>query len=330
MLAILLVCLCVAPSLGAVSRVNLTESGPEVSRIAYGTLHLGEAQNINQVLALIENALSLGITTFDLSDVYGNPYEANMKLFGQAINMKPGLRKEIQIIAKMDVWAGGYDTSKAHLETVMADYLRILQTEYIDIVLLHRQDYLMDAGEVAQVFQGWKNSGKALYVGLSNHDQDAFMNLESRGVDLVTNEIELSVWAPQTLCPPGSGSISGDSYFTNSGLVDYHYRNNVSVLAWGPLGGDPYGGPNRLFKKTGARQTQVLNALKAAKGQLGEDDEGVVALAWLLRHPAKIVPILGTMNLERMTNQTRAEAVAAKMTTSLWYQIARSIGVPLP
>jgi len=111
--------------------------------------------------------------------------------------------------------------------------------------------------------------------------------------------------------------------------VDFHYRLNTSVLAWGPLGGDPYGGINRLFKMTGTRQTQVRRALQSASLTLN-DDEDVIALAWLLRHPAKIVPILGTMDPSRMTNQTRAEAVAQKMTRKQWYDIARAIGVPIP
>jgi len=329
MLALLLVFSLVVPSFCLVSRLNLTDSGPEVSRIAYGTLHLGEAQTAQSALALIEHALSLGITTFDLSDVYGHPYEANLKLFGQAINLKPGLRKQMQIVAKMDVALGaGYDTSREHLEAVLSDYLQFLQTDYLDLLLLHRQDYLMDAAEVSQVFYEWKAAGKVLFFGTSNFDQNSFLNLNSR-IPLVTNEIEISVWAPETLCPVGSGPISGDTYFTNNGLLDFHYRLNQSVLAWGPLGGNPYGGQNRLFIQTGTRQTKVLNALEVASQQLGAEQD-VVALAWLLRHPAKIVPIIGTVNIERMTNQTRAEAVAQQMTAKIWYQIAQGVSGPIP
>jgi len=146
---------------------------------------------------------------------------------------------------------------------------------------------------------------------------------------LVTNEIETSVWAPETISPVGSGNISGDKYFTNSGLVDFHYRHNTSVLGYGPLGGDPYGGSNRLFGQSGTRQTTIRNAL----GQVGRDlgaEEDVVALAWVLRHPANIVPIIGTINITRMTNQSRAELVAKQMSRSQWYTIARAAGVPLP
>jgi len=327
MLSLLLVwCLCTVPTLSLVSRLNLTDGGPEFSRIAYGSLHLAEAQTPEKALALIENALSLGITTFDLSDVYGGN-EKCLKLFGQAINMKPGLRSKIEIIAKMDVF-NGYDTSREHLSQIMSDYLNYLQTDFVDLLLLHRQDYLMDVAEVSQLFLEWKAAGKVRFFGASNHDQNSFLNLNAR-VPLVTNEVEVSVWAPETICPLGSGPVSTNTYFTNNGLVDFHYRLNSSVLAWGPLGGDPYGGINRLFKMTGTRQTQVRTALQAA-GQALNDEEDVIALAWILRHPAKIIPILGTMNPERMVNQTRAEAVAQKMTRKQWYDVARAIGVPLP
>jgi len=319
-------CLCTVPTLSLVSRIKLSDSGPEVSRIAYGTLHLAEAQTPEKALVLIEQALSLGITTFDLSDVYGGN-EKCLILFGQAINLKPGLRAKMEIIAKMDVF-NGYDTSTEHLNQIMADYLNYLKTDYVDLFLLHRQDYLMDVAEVSQLFLEWKKDGKVRFFGTSNHDQNSFLNLSAR-VPLVTNEIEVSVWAPETISPLGSGPISPNTYLTNNGLVDFHYRLNSSVLAWGSLGGDPYGGVNRLFKMTGTRQTKVLNALQAAGKELN-DEEDVIALAWILRHPAKIVPIIGTMDVTRMVNQSRAEAVALKMTRKQWYDVARAIGVPLP
>jgi len=312
----------------AVSRINLTNSGPEVSRIIYGTLHLGEIGSPQNVLVVLEKALSLGITTFDLSDVYGSHYEANVALFGEAINLKPGLRQQIQIIAKMNVHAG-YDSSKEHLEQVFSDYLNLLHTDYVDLVLLHRQDYLMDVAEVGQVFRDWKASGKVRYFGTSNHDQNSYLNL-GQYIPLVTNEIEISVWAPETICPVGVGPVSPNTYWTNNGLVDFHYLHNTSVLSWGSLGGDPYGGTNRLFKTTGTRQTKIIQAVHNVGTQIGESETDVVALAWLLKHPAKIVPIIGTTNQNRLSNQTRAESVAQKMTRGQWYDIARAIGVPLP
>jgi len=324
---VLVILLCSTQTLCLVSRINLTETGPVVSRIAWGTLHLMEAKTPENALALIEHALSLGITTFDLSDVYGGA-ENCLKLFGKALSLKPELRSKMEIVAKMNVGSPGYDTSREHLERILSDYLTYLPTSNVDIVLLHRQDYLMDVSEVSQVFHAWAASGKVKYFGTSNHDQNSYANLHAR-IPLITNEIEVSVWAPETISPVGSGGISGNTYFTNSGLVDFHYLQKTSVLAWGPLGGNPYGGTNRLFGISGPRQSTILAALQQIGNQLGEEQD-VVALAWVLRHPAKIVPIIGTMNATRMTNQIRAELVAQKMTRGQWYTIARAAGVPLP
>jgi len=319
--------LCLTQSWCLISRIKLTPTGPEVSRIAWGTLHLMDAKTPETVLALIQNALSLGITTFDLSDVYGGN-EAALKLFGQALNLAPNLRNQIQIIAKMNVLSPGYDSSRPHLEKILSDYFTYLKTDYIDLLLLHRQDYLLNVTEVSQLFYEWKFSGKVRYFGLSNFDENSFTNLNSR-IPLVTNEIEVSVWTPETICPVGSGSISGNKYWTNNGLVDFHYRHNTSVLGYGAVGGDPYGGANRLFGITGPRQTTIRNTLAQIGRDLGAEED-VVALAWVLRHPANIVPIIGTVNITRMTNQSHAEQVSKQMSVAQWYTIARAIGVPIP
>lgn len=122
-------------------------AGLDVSCIALGTLHLNEVHTPEAALAVIQNAMSLGITTFDMSDVYG----MMPQLFGAAIQLVPGLREQIQVVAKMDVvspsWAGRfgfdagsyYDTSASHLNTVLADYLQALNTTYVDVLMFHRQ-----------------------------------------------------------------------------------------------------------------------------------------------------------------------------------------------
>lgn len=325
--------ICLPNFYARISRIKLSKDGPEVSRIAYGTLHLNEANSAKDALIRIQAAFDAGITTFDLSDVYGGG--KCMQLFGKAINMVPGFRKKIEIIAKMDCASDGYDTSTEHLTSVLNQYLNVLNTDYIDLVLLHRQDYLLDVDGVGTLFTQWKSQGLVHYFGTSNFDENAFLNLASR-VPLVTNEIEVSAWAPETIAPLGAGPISPDKYLTNNGLVDFHYRHNQSVLAWGPTGGDPYDStPNRLFGMSGDRQTKILYALQQVSQSISNNTiqckEDCVAVAWILKHPARIVPILGTMNLTRINEQSQfAEEAANKMTRSQWYDIARASGLPLP
>lgn len=325
MLLVLLLLSCV-PGLSLVSRISLSPSGPSVSRIMWGTLHLFD-RTPAETLELLRVGLSVGITTIDTADVYGGWSFRNVGILGQALAMQPALRSSLEIIAKMNV-KDGYDSSPEHLDEALTEYLKVLGTNYIDILLLHRQDYLLDVDQVASLFRRWRDEGKVRFFGTSNFSPDTFLNLNSR-IPLVTNEVEASVWAPETIAPPGSGPISPNWYFTNNGLVDFHYRRNESVLAWGPLGGDPYARRNRLFVDQGARQTNVLNALRGVGAQIGERED-IVALAWLLRHPAKIIPIIGTMNATRLVLQSKAETAATKLTAKQWYDIAREVGVPLP
>ena len=152
---------------------------------------------------------------------------------------------------------------------------------------------------------------------VSNYGRDAFTSLSAH-VPLVVNEIEISPINPKALY---------------DGTVAFHVATGSGILAWGPLGGDSWGGANRLFKvgsMNGAqRNARLHSGLKAVAAELG-DSEDVIALAWLLRHPAQIIPIVGTMNMERLANQTRSVALAPRMTVQHWYHIADASGVPMP
>ena len=296
--------------------------GPSVSCIALGTLHFAETGNASAVLSVIQNAVSLGITTFDLSDVYAQMPQ----LFGAALSLQPGLREKIEVIAKMDIVSSltafgfdsgsSYDTSTEHLNAVLDKYLTALNTTYIDVVLLHRQDYLLDFAEMAACFAAWKQAGTVRYFGASNFGRDAFSAL-AKVVPLVANELEVSPLNPKALY---------------DGTVAFHYGDGSTVLAWGPLGGDPWGGANRLFRVLSLDGTQrparIRAGLATVAAQLG-DSADVIAVAWLLRHPAKIIPILGTVNAVRLANQTRAVVLARAMTRQQWYYIADAAGVPI-
>jgi predicted oxidoreductase len=306
-----------------VPRCNL---GPvDVSCVAMGTLHLHEAVNASGALGKIQAALALGLTTWDLSDVYS----MMPGLFGEALALQPGLREQLQIIAKMDIVGplGGsfgfdtgssYDSSPEHLNSVLDAYLAALNSTYVDVVLLHRQDYLLDFAEMAQVAGGWIAGGKVKAFGVSNFDRDSFAGLAAR-IPLVANEIELSPLRPQPLF---------------DGTVSFHYANNVTVLAWSPLGGDPWGmGQNRLFgigSLDGTQRNQrIRSGLQTVATALNTTSD-VVAIAWLLRHPAPIIPIIGTMQPSRMAAQSLgALAVLPQMTRQQWYHISDAVGVPI-
>ena len=184
-------------------------------------------------LGMIERAVDLGITTFDLA----SNYNSMPQLFGAAVRSKPGLREKIQIIAKMNCVHGmgsfgfdsgaAYDTSLEYMEANLKIYLDSMNTTYVDVLMFHRQDYIMDVDEIATYFAKLKQEGKARYFGASNFDRPSFELLASRlqehGIPLIANEIEISALTPTAI---------------HDGTVAYHYSTKTAMLAWSSLGGD--------------------------------------------------------------------------------------------
>lgn len=304
-------------------------SCPKVSRIGMGALHLGDSisglTNASQINSWIREAVSLGITLFDLADVYpvkGGDAGSSAELFGEALAMTPGLRDKITIVAKMSiVFPSTIDTSKDHLTTTLNWFLDVLHTDYVDILLLHYPDSFLNATSVAELFVQFKNEGKVKYFGVSNHYISHFNLLQTKldeasgnSIKLVTNEIEISVWNPSYL-----------NY--NSGLVDHAYTNGYHNFAWSSLGGDPIGGLNRLFVRKGSRQTKILHALRQVGKELNIDNDAVVALLWVLSHPSGIIPLLGTTKSNRMVEYAAAFQYLGQMTASQWWSIGGAGGL---
>ena len=240
-------------------------------------------------------------------------------LLGQAMALTPGLREKFTIVAKMDIiFPKTIDTSADYLNQQLNWFLASLQTSYVDVVLLHYPNSFMDADQVAATFHDFQSSGKVLHFGTSNHYPAHRKALQSRmnnyNMSLVTNEIEVSVWNPSYL-----------NY--NSNLIDDAYMNGYRVLAWSSLGGDPIGGLNRLFDRHGTRQLKMHTVLKQAGADLGEDEETVVALAWVLAHPSGIIPLIGTTKVDRVNTLMRALDVAPKYTSEIWWDIGKAGGL---
>lgn len=302
---------------------------PYVSRIGLGTLHLGDAigglSDPVKINELMVAAVEQGITLIDCADVYpvkGGTSGDSAKLLGQAMALTPGLREQLTIVAKMDIiFPNTIDTSREHLSSTVDWFLDALQTDYLDIVLLHYSNSFLNAEEVAELFIELKAAGTVHHFGVSNHYPSKFdlfqsvLQKKSLGdISLVTNEIEVSVWNP------------GYMNYDNS-LVDHSYTNGYRILGWGGLGGDPIGGLNRLFQRKGSRQFEILRALATVGDELGEKDESVVALAWTLSHPAGIIPLIGTTRIDRLQNLISALDLAGRMTTAQWWSIANKGGL---
>jgi predicted oxidoreductase len=261
---------------------------------------------------------------FDLADVYpvkGDDAGDAATLFGQALALTPGLRENITIVAKMDIiFPSAIDTTTEHIDSTLNWYLDVLNTDYVDVLLLHYSNSLMNADAVASLFNDYRTAGKVKFFGVSNHYPSKFDLLQSRldkyGINLVTNEMEISVWNPSYL-----------NY--DSPLVDHAYQHGIRPLAWSSMGGDPIGGVNRLFTKKGTRQLRINHALKNVADELGldSDDTNTVAMLFLLSHPAGMIPLVGTTKTSRLDQMLQAFDYVGKMTNDQWWSIAGAGGV---
>lgn len=291
-----------------ISTIPLPQAGPGVSRLALGLWRLTSWDLDDAgLLDLIHASLDLGITTFDHADIYGG-YRCE-ELFGRALALEPALRQRMQLVTKCGIKLVSdrrpahqikhYDTGKAHILASVDNSLRVLGTEYVDLLLIHRPDPLTDADEVAEAFHELRRSGKVLHFGVSNFMPWQFDLLAARlDLPLVTNQVEISVLNMQAL---------------HDGTIDQCQRLRISPMAWSPLGG------GRLFGGDDEQALRVREALRAVGQELGGASIDQVALAWVLRHPAQIVPILGTGNLEHL----RRSAAAADLSLSRqqWFAI---------
>ena len=289
--------------------------GPTLSRIVAGAWRMADWQfSVDERVRWIEGCLDLGITTFDHADIYGN--YAVEALFGEALAAAPQLRERMQIVTKCGIRMvssarpahrlGHYDTSAAHVERSVENSLAALRTDRLDVLLIHRPDALMDADALAECFGRLRTAGKVRHFGVSNFTPSQFALLNKR-IDLVTNQIEAS---PLHIAPFYDGTL------------DQAQDLGVAPMVWSALAG------GRLFTGTDADSQRVRGVLQRIAGERGI---GLTTLvyAWLLRHPARLIPLTGSRRIDAMR-----EAVAAldvEIDAQTWYEIwVAGNGAPAP
>jgi len=275
-----------------------------LSRIVYGMWRLGDDENTSpeHVRAKIDASLDQGITSFDQADIYGG-YEAE-EILGNALSGS-ALRNKMEIVTKCDIIAQVgryadarvkyYDTSRAHIMASVDHSLRLMGIDHIDLLLIHRPDPLMDHHETGAALDEVIASGKVRSTGVSNFRPYDWELLQSAMKNqLVTNQIELSVLAHDSF-------VNGD--------VAFHQRIGTPLMAWSPLAG------GALFS---GDHPDVMSALSNVASQ-NNVDVTAVAIAWLLAHPSRILPVIGTNSLERIKGMSAALDV--KMDRQTWYEI---------
>jgi predicted oxidoreductase len=256
---------------------------------------------------MIEKSLELGFTTFDHADIYGD--HTTEAEFGEVLKSHPELREQMEIVTKCGIlrvcdnkpqhYIKAYDSSKEHILQSAEDSLRQLGTDYIDVLLLHRPDFLMNPDEIGEAFELLYRSGKVRSFGVSNFTKSQ-VEMLSESVPVGTHQLEISVKALQAF---------------SDGTLDQCTKDGIVPMAWSPLGG-------------GDLPKALVEELKKRADEFGTTPQ-VIALAWLMQHPAGILPVIGTTKEDHLVKSK--EALSIKLDRQQWYSIYQaSTGVRIP
>lgn len=302
--------------------MKLGTSDLEVSNIALGCMGMGKL-SIPDANKVIHNAIEHGINFFDHADIYAGG--KSEEVFSAAMEMNPTIREKIILQSKTGIRKGFYDFSKEHILKSVDESLQRLKTDYLDLLLLHRPDALVDPEEVADTFHQLKESGKVHYFGVSNHNPMQ-IELLKRYVDqdLIVNQLQLSVMHTGMIDAGIQVNNRHENAIDRDGsILDYSRLHDMTVQAWSPFRFGLFEGffiDNEEFPEVNAKLQEI--------GDKYHLNKYAVAVAWILRHPANIQAIVGTMTPERLSAIAKASDVV--LTREEWYEIYRAAGNDLP
>jgi predicted oxidoreductase len=313
----------------------------DVSRLSYGTWHLGGSWDLNppapelydRADRLVHVAIEQGINMIDLADIYTRGKSDT--LIGEVLRKQPSLRDKLILQEKCGIIVGNdpnpgdpgrYDFSYDHIIGTVEASLKRLQTDHVEILLLHRPDPLVETEEIARALDDLHSSGKVRYFGVSNHSIWQIELLKKyMKQPLVINQLELNLLHHTMISEGIVVNQTGYTYTGSDGLLDYCRLNDIMIQAWSPVAG------GKLFNAPGdaPENAQALSRLIAEMAQQHQTTQEAIAFAWLLRHPAKIQPIIGTMNADRLVDSCKADTV--ELSRIEWYHLlaaARGKSVP--
>ncbi|WP_275556333.1 aldo/keto reductase family oxidoreductase [Mixta sp. Marseille-Q2659] len=295
-------------------RVCIAPQGPEFSRLVMGYWRLMEWQmSAQQLVTFIEQHLALGITTVDHADIYGD-YQCEAA-FGAALRLDPSLRQRIELVSKCGIATtarpenalGHYITDADHIIRSAENSLRHFATDYLDLLLIHRPDPLMDADDIAEAFTALHQSGKVRHFGVSNFTPSQFSLLQSRlPFTLATNQVEISPLCQDTLL---------------DGTLDQCQQLRIKPMAWSCLGG------GRLFSEE--KSAPLRAELQAVAEETGAESIEQVVYAWIMRLPSTPLPIIGSGKIERVRAAQKATAI--QLSRQQWFRIRKAaLGYDVP
>ena len=302
--------------------IKIPNSDLNVSEIALGCMRISKMSD-KEISTLIHTSLDEGINFFDHADIYGGgKSEAR---FSEALDMNPSLREKMILQTKCGIRQGSFDFSKEHILEAVDGSLQRLRTDYLDVLLLHRPDALVEPEEVAEAFTFLQTSGKVKNFGVSNQNPMQ-IELLTRFVKqkILFNQLQFSITNTGMIDAGIQVNMKTDASINRDGsILDYCRLKDITIQPWSPF---QYGFFEGVFldNEKFPELNKKIDALAQSRGVTNT----AIAIAWILRHPARMQPILGTTNANRVKDICKASGVT--LTRAEWYEIYLAAGNRLP
>ncbi|GHD05770.1 aldo/keto reductase [Zhihengliuella salsuginis] len=308
-----------------------TFSMPDVAlpapNVVQGLMRIQDKSD-DEVREIVRTARDAGITFLDHADVYGTPPHGCERRFAEAMALSPSEREQYTIQTKAGIRTPGpyFDFSYEHLTASVEGSLEALGTDYIDILLLHRPDALVEPEEVARAFDHLQASGKVRAFGVSNHTPGQIELLKKYvRQPIVANQLQLSITHAPMITQGIAANMQGleQSVSRDSGIVDYCRLNDITIQAWSPFQAGFFDGPF-----LGSDKYPELNAVIDRLAEKYDVPTLAIATAWITRHPARMQVVLGTTTPRRIA--AAAQGSEIPLTRPEWYELVRAAGYTVP
>ncbi|MFS0725318.1 aldo/keto reductase [Paenibacillus sp. 1P07SE] len=302
--------------------ITLGTSQLQVPVIAVGCMRINGLDK-PEAERFVKTALDAGANFFDHADIYGGG--TCEEIFADAVQMSPSVREKLILQSKCGIRKGMFDFSKEHILGSVDSLLQRLRTDYLDVLLLHRPDTLVEPEEVAEAFDKLESSGKVRHFGVSNQNPMQIQLLQKYVKQpIVANQLQLSITNTTMIDQGFNVNMENEAAVNRDGsILDYCRLHDITIQPWSPF---QYGFFEGVF--LGSDKFPELNKqideVAAAHGV----SNTTIAIAWLLRHPARMQPVTGTMNIERLLDCCKAADV--QLSREEWYAIYRAAGNILP
>lgn len=305
---------------------QLPQTGRSVSSVILGLMRIKAMSNA-EIQQLIGAARDAGVDVFDHADIYGGAPHVCEARFGEAITLTPAEREQIVIQSKVGIRKGFFDFSSEHILESVDGSLAALKTDYLDLLLLHRPDTLVEPEDVAKAFDILKSSGKVRNFGVSNHTPGQIELLKSAVKQpLIVNQVQLSITHAPLIAQGVAANMAGldQSITRDVGLLDYSRLNNMTLQAWSPFQKGFFDG---VFLGDRESFPELNDAIDELAKSYGVTPTGI-AVAWITRHPANIQVVLGTTKPSRVIESAAGSDV--NLTRQEWYRLFTAAGHKLP